>query len=457
MKSHLGALLNYRENQSGLMRNAHRCVILWLLVVPVIAVEKPLSDKITTPIAPLTATAVADDGLIASSEPGWPQWRGPQRDGVSDEKGLLSSWPKGGPKLLWKIDDLGTGWSSPIIVGQRIYITGDVGDDLMVFAFDLNGILQWQAKNGRAWKGPYPGARACCAFSEGRLYHMNAHGHLACMDSVSGQELWVVDILERFTAKNITWALSECLLVDGPRVIVTPGGKEALIAALDKRNGRTVWATKPLGDDRTSHCSPILFRFAGHRVITNCSSAHGFGVDADSGELLWTVPLRNPHGVNVATPVYDSGCVFYVTPYAEHGRVYYLVANQQGIVAKHVWTSPLDTVTGGAVLVDGTLFAAGYKKSKWWFGVDWQTGQTKYELKDLSTGAAIYADGRLYCLDEQGRVALLKLGANGLEIVGHFRLLPDRIRDAWAHPVLLDGRLYLRYHDTLWCYDVKER
>jgi outer membrane protein assembly factor BamB len=192
-------------------------------------------------------------------------------------------------------------------------------------------------------------------------------------------------------------------------------------------------------------------------VIANCSSAHGFGVDADTGELLWTVPLKNRYGTNISTPVYGSGRIFYVTPYAEHGRVYRLRADPQSIAAEHVWTSPLDTVTGGAVLVDGILFAAGYKKSKWWFGVDWQTGRTKYELKDLTTGAAIYADGRLYCLDERGTAALLKPGTDGLEIAGRFRLSADRVRDAWAHPVLNDGRLYLRYHDTLWCYDVKER
>ena len=397
------------------------------------------------------------DGLIASKEQGWPQWRGPRRDGISDEKGLLSSWPQGGPRLLWKIDSLGTGWSSPIVVGERLYVTGDVGNDLVVFAFDRNGTPQWRAKNGKAWKGPYPGARACCAFSEGRLYHLNAHGRLACLGVISGKELWTVNILERFRAKNITWALSECLLVDGTRVIVTPGGRKALMAALDKRNGQTVWTTGPLDEDRTSHSSPILFRYAGRRVIANCSSAHGFGVDADTGKLLWTVPLRNPHGVNTATPVYGSDCVFYVTPYAELGRLYYLRANQQGIAAEHIWTSPLDTVTGGAVLVDGTLFAAGYKKSKWWFGVDWQTGKTKYELKDLTTGAAIYADGRLYCLDESGTVALLKPESEGLDIVGRFRLVTRRVRDAWAHPVVHDGRLYIRYHDTLWCYDVKEK
>ncbi|TKJ38143.1 MAG: hypothetical protein CEE38_05130 [Planctomycetes bacterium B3_Pla] len=436
MKSDLGNVSVYRADRS---RNAALWMILWLLLAP-------------------SVITVGNDGLIASPEPDWPQWRGPRRDGISDEKDLLPGWPQGGPQLLWKIDSLGTGWSSPIVVGEQLYITGDVGDDLVVYAFDLKGTPKWRVSNGRAWKGPYPGARASCTFSEGRVYNINAHGRVVCLDAASGEELWTVDILKQFEAKNITWALSECLLVDGPRLIVTPGGRKALMAALDKRNGKTVWTTEPLGDDRASHSSPILFRHSGRRLIASCSSAHGFGVDADTGKLLWTVPLKNPHGVNASSPVYGAGLVFYVTPYAELGRAYRLQADRHGVAAEHVWTSQLDTVTGGGVLIDDTLFAAGYKKSKWWFGVDWLTGQTKYELKELTTGAAIYADGRLYCLDEQGNVALLKPGSNALEVTGRFRLPTGKIRgDAWAHPVLHDGRLYLRYHDTLWCYDVNSR
>lgn len=437
------------------MKEKHFKVLLLFWAV-VFASDKPSYSESSALLSPLIIASSPADGLIGSPEPDWPQWRGPRRDGISDEKDLLESWPEGGPKLLWKIDGLGTGWSCPIIVGRRIYITGDVGSDLVIFALDLNGQLQWKVKNGRNWKNPYPGARACCVFSEGRLYNMNAHGRVACLDAATGRKLWAVNILERFDAKNITWALSECLLVDGRNLIVTPGGKKALMAALDKRTGLTVWTTEPLGDDRTSHCSPILFRHAGRRLITSCSSAHGFGVDADTGKLLWTVPLKNPHGVNTSTPVYGSGIVYYVTPYAEMGRAYRLVTDDQDVTAEHIWTSGLDTVTGGAVLVDDTLYSAGYRESRWWFGTDWQTGKTKCELKDFTTGAAIYADGRLYCLDEKGFAGLFKPGPTSLEVVGRFALVTEKVRDAWTHPVLHDGRLYLRYHDTLFCYDVKQ-
>ncbi len=399
---------------------------------------------------------LGQDGLIATPEPDWAQWRGPRRDGICDEIGLLAKWPEGGPRLLWTVHGLGRGWSSPIIVRDRLYITGDVGEDLMIFAFDLDGNPVWQSTNGAYWKNPYPGARASCAFSEGRLYHMNAHGRVACFDAASGNELWAVNVLERFEGKNITWAMSECLLVDGDNVIVTPGGKKALMAALDKKTGQTIWTTPPLADDVVSHSSPILLRHGGRRQIVNCSSAHGFGVDADTGELLWTVPVKNRYGTNVSTPVYGSGRVFFMTPYDSLGRQYRLTSGPDSMEAALTWDTFIDAVTGCAVLVNDVLYAAGYTKPKWWFGFDWDTGETVYEMKDFATGAAIYADGHLYILDEQGHVGLVKPTTDGLEIVSRSRLVDDRVRDAWAHPVLLDGRLYLRYHDTLRCYDVRQ-
>ncbi len=402
--------------------------------------------------APLTAHA---DGLIASSESGWPQWRGVRRDGRSEETGLLRAWPEGGPRRIWRLDGLGKGWSSPIIVGQRLFITGDVGDDLVIFAFDLEGNELWRVTNGKAWQGSYPGARASCCYAHGMIYHLNAHGRLACLNAKTGDEVWMVDITDRFDAKNITWALSECLLVDGDRLIVTPGGKKALMAALDRNTGVTIWTTPPLGDDLTSYCSPILFESNGRRLIANCSSAHGFGVDAKNGELLWTVPLKNPHKVNTSTPIFGAGAIYYVTAFTEGGRLYRLHLEEDATRAEEVWRAPLDTVTGSGVLVDGTLYAAGYRKNKWWMGVDWKTGAITSESKQLTTGAAIYADGRLYCLDEKGAVGLLVSGGDSLQLAGKFQLVKKRVRDAWAHPVLLDGKLYLRYHDSLYCYDVR--
>ena len=239
--------------------------------------------------------------------------------------------------MLWSKSGLGTGWSSPIIVGQRLYITGDVGDELLVFALDLSGNEVWRSPNGQAWTGSYPGARAGCCYSANRLYHLNAHGRLACLDATTGLVAWTMDILEQFAGQNITWALSENVLVDGQHVIVTPGGARGLMAALDKMSGEMVWTTPPLPAERTSHCSPVLFEYQGRCIIASCSATHGFAVDASSGALLWTVPLKNQFGVNVATPIYDAGSIYFVTPYGEEGRLYRLRREGPQIVAEEAW------------------------------------------------------------------------------------------------------------------------
>jgi outer membrane protein assembly factor BamB len=398
------------------------------------------------------------DGLSASPEPGWPQWRGPRRDGVSEEKGLLPRWPEQGPKLLWKIGALGRGWSSPIVTGGTVYVTGEAGGDLVIHALDLDGQPKWQAKNGAAWNDSWPGARSCCAYSEGRLYHLNAHGRVAALDAATGKELWAVEVLKRFESPTPTWAMSENLLVDGPRLIVTPAGPKTLVAALDKLTGETVWMSEPVRGEVAAYSSPILFARDGRRVLAGCSSHHGFGVDADTGKLLWTVPLRNPYGATVMTPIYGDGGVFYAATDGPEGVCYRITTEAR---AELLWKTPVATLTGSGVLVDGSLYAVGCKKAKSLHRVDWKSGQTRYEVKltagdtPWAAGAFVWADGRLYGLAEDGSVHLLEPKAEAFEAAGRFQLVPGRVRDAWAHPVLLDGRLYLRYHDSLWCYDVR--
>ena len=417
-----------------------RNVLLWLSMV--------------TAGCSAACAAEEPDGLIASPEPDWPQWRGPRRDGVSHETGLLAAWPAEGPKLLWKINDLGRGWSSPIIVGKRLYVTGDRDGQLKIDAFDLAGKRVWTAANGEAWNRSFPGARACCAYSKGRLYHLNAHGRLACLAADSGRELWSCSLVERFGAKVITWGLSESLLVDGPRVIVTPCGDRALMAALDAGDGRAVWTTPPLADDQASHAAPILFRCGGRRVIAGCSGKRGLGVDADSGQRLWTVPLENRYFTNVATPVYHDGAVFFTTAYSG-GACYRLPSAANARQLSPLWTTTLDACTASVTCVDGQLYGSGYRNHKSWLLLDWRTGKACWESRALTSGEAVYADGRLYCLAEDGRVGLVNVSASGFELVSQFRLTTEKARDYWAHPVLFGGRLYLRYHDALWCYAVK--
>lgn len=404
----------------------------------------------------------------------WPQWRGPQRDGICNDKELLQQWPEDGPALLWKSGDLGRGYSAPIFVGDRIFLAGDVGEELHIFALDRSGKLLWKAQNGRSWKHPYPGARSSCAYSEGRIYHLNAHGRVVCLEAETGRELWSVNLLDRFGGKVIHWGFSECLLVDGPRLIVTPGGTKALMAALDKKTGETVWASEPLllgatddpahqrlaepaGEaDNASYASPILFQLGDRRMLVNCSLRHAFGVDADTGKLLWTRPLVTRYSVIAATPVLvGRDSVFVTAPDGEGGTLYRLHNEGTGVRVETVWKTDLDTCQGGLVYVDGTLFGSRYRARKEWAGLDARTGAVRHTLKDFAKGSVLHADGRLYCLSEEGEVALLKPVPDGFDVAGRFRLVPDRKSDAWTHPVIVDGRLYLRYQETLYCYDVR--
>ena len=407
---------------------------------------------------PARAAPADADGPIASPEPGWPQWRGPRRDGVSDAKGLLQEWPEGGPPLLWKTSGLGRGWSSPIVTGGAIYITGDVGDELRVFAFDLDGKPKWQSENGRAWKGQHPGARACCAASEGRIYHMNAHGRLACLDAGTGREVWAANVLERFEGKNLTWAISECVLVDGANVLVTPGGKKAFMAALDSKTGATAWASEPMPDpetERTGYGSPLLFRRGGRRLLAAGSLRSLVCVDADAGKVLWTFPKRTKYEAACATPLYWQGCLFYSLP-SKSGSVMLRLATDGGVQPEKVWECRMDNLSGGVVACDGYLYGSG-EDNRGWYCLDARTGEEKYCAKDLAQSAVLWADGRLYCLGERGEMVLVKPGPDALHVVGRFRLTDGAEPDAWAHPVVLDGRLYLRYHDDLYCYDVRQR
>ena len=173
--------------------------------------------------AGLPAAKADTASLIASAEPGWPQFRGPRRDGISDERGLRQTWPEGGPPLLWSAQGLGRGFSSPVISGGRLFVTGDFGDEVRVLALDLQGKLLWIARNGASWLNQYPGARDPVAYSAERVYHQNAHGRVVCLEAATGREVWSVDLLARFHGSNITWGLTECLLVDEGAVFATAG------------------------------------------------------------------------------------------------------------------------------------------------------------------------------------------------------------------------------------------
>ena len=411
-----------------------------------------------------TPTSPSATQIIASPEPGWPQFRGPRRDGVSDERGLLPKWPEGGPKVLWSAAKLGRGFSSPIVVKDRVFITGDVEGELRLFALDRAGQPVWQVAHGAAWKDPYPGARATPTYSAGRLYVMNAHGRLASFDAATGQEHWTVNVLARFDGKNITWGLSENLLVDDRAVYVTAGGSTALLVAFDKHTGAILWQSAPLADtagdgtpENASYVSPILVRFGDRRLLLGCSLRHLYCADADTGAIQWTRRFPTTYSVISMMPALVGHAIFMTAPHGQGGRLFHLepAATPDGKVgAREGWSTALDTLQGCVVTVGDKLIGSYYGGRKGWAALDARTGAVLYETSDYVKGAPLLADGRLYALSEDGWMRLLEAGEKQFVEHGRFRLAEAK-RDAWAHPVIHDGRLYLRYHDTLTCYDVR--
>ena len=403
--------------------------------------------------------AVAKGGeSIASGEPDWPQWRGPRRDAVSGETGLLDAWGEGGPKLLWKATGMGKGWCSPIVTGGTLYIGGDGKDQLRIFALDLDGKVKWRVPNGRPWKRTFPGSRAACCYSDGMLYQMNGYGRVVCLDAATGKEQWAVDVLKRFEAKLPRFGMSECLLVDGANVIVTPAGKKALIAALDKKTGKTVWTGKaaPAATEEAGYSSPILVKIGDRRQIIATTSFRTFAADAATGKVLWTAGLKLTVNACSTIPVLCGDSVFITNTSVTKQSSWLLRISSSPDRADKAWDLPLRTTSGSALQVDGNLYMAGEREMKGYFCLDPKTGKTKAKLPAPIVASAVWADGKLFVLSATGKALLLKPTAKGFQTLGSFPLLARvKGRDAWAHPVVFGGRLYLRYHDTLFCYDVK--
>lgn len=435
----------------GCRVKAGRLVVRWTMLLIGLA---------TTVVQPGSLPAEAEEAsLVRSVAPDWPQWRGPRRDGVSEEKGLRQTWPREGPPLLWKVSGMGRGYSSPIVVKDTLYVTGDVGEDLHVFALDLSGAIRWTSKNGAYWKQPWPGSRSACSYDAGRLYHMNAHGRLVCIEADTGKEVWSVNVLERFGARNVTWGRSEAVIVHGQRVFVTPAGEKGLMAALDKETGRTVWASPPLAEEKTSYTSPILIRMGERRLLVGTGSKHSFGVDANDGKLLWT--FRHPVEENVlgATPALVKDSVFITNSSRDHSALYRLRLAAQGGKVERVWSRDFKNGQAALIVAAGRLYGADGRERRGRIAVvDPGTGKPAEAAESapgVTFGAGAYADGRIYYLTQLGEVVLLQPTGAGAQVVGRFRLVEARKKDAWAHPVISKGRLFLRYHDTLFCYDVR--
>jgi len=391
----------------------------------------------------------------ADSEPGWPQFHGPNRDNRSTEKGLLEKWPENGPALLWTATGLGHGYSTVAIAAGMIYTAGSIEKDTVITAMNMDGKIQWQVRNGPAWAGDRPGTRSTPTIDGNRLYHQSPIGNLICLDAKTGEKIWGFNTLEKFKSKTNTWARAESLLVDGERLICCPGGPQASMVAMNKNNGSVIWAA-PSAGDLAGYSSPTLGEYQGLRIIVVLTAKNFIGVNADSGEMLWQVKHESYADENVMTPIFHDGQVFISTLKA--GSVKFKINVKDGKVSlEELWrTQELDCHHGGVVLLNGNLHGnSTFRNSMLWVCLDWQTGEKKYMDKGVGKGSLTYADGMLYTLSENGVMGLVRPAAAGYELVSSFDIPKGGKGNSWAHPVVCAGRLYIRHGDFLYVYNVR--
>jgi outer membrane protein assembly factor BamB len=414
----------------------------------------------------LIASLIALPAIDA--EPHWPQFRGPNRDGHSPDTGLLREWPADGPPLAWKAEGVGIGYASVAVVGDKVLTAGDADDASHVYAVSrVDGKKLWEARIGRAGEGGgYPGTRSTPTVDGDRVYALSPHGDLACLNLADGKERWRVSLPKDFDGVAGGWQYSESVLVDGNKVVCTPGGKRATMLALDKQTGKPVWRGVTPDGEEAGYSSIVVSTACGTRQYVTLTSNAVVSFAADSGKLLWQYGNRDDrfagNTANIPTVVLtaDPNLVFATAGYGRGGGLIRLEsAGETFKPHEEYWSDRLRNKLGGVVRVGDFLYGDEDASGNLWCA-EVRTGKVMWARKDRGDGAGsaslCSADGMLYVRFDNGYVSLVEATPKAYHRVSTFRT-PNGRGQCWAHPVVIGGRLYIREKDAIWCYDVKVR
>jgi len=406
----------------------------------------------------LLAVILAAPAAAAEPDaPSWPQWGGPNRDGTSGETGLLTKWPAGGPKMLWSADGIGRGWAAPSIAGGTIYVTGLVDGNEVLNALDLDGKAKWKVACGAAWTRSRPGARGQATIADGRAYLITSMVQAWCLDAASGRKIWSADVFGDFKGVRRTYGMAESPLLVDDKMIVTPGGPQATIVALDRRSGKPLWTTKELSQPST-YCSPILVERGGLKIVVTMIKEGLVGVNAADGKVLWTAQHRNKYDNHPVSPMYRDGQIAIVSGYGAGVKMFQLARDGRSITKLWQQSKP-DTCHGGLAWTGGYIYGSGFFPSGGggrWVCLDAETGKVVYEQPWVRMGSVIVAEGNLYCYGEDGVVALVPARPDATDPVGTFRIALGK-DEHWAHPVVCGRRLYIRHGGVLMAFDIARR
>ncbi|HEY4313745.1 MAG TPA: PQQ-binding-like beta-propeller repeat protein [Pirellulales bacterium] len=408
--------------------------------------------------------------LVHAASPGdsWPTFRGSTRSAAAPDTGLLTAWPEGGPKLLWKAAGAGRGYSSLAIAGGRIYTLGDAPstsedpDEFLVCFDQTDGKPLWKAKTGAPWtegKPTWQSSRSTPTVDGDRVYVVTPHGVLVCCQT-DGHELWRKDLRKDFEGKKADgWGYSESVLIDGDKLVCTPGGPTNTMVALDKMTGATRWTTSRAEDRGAGHSSIVVANVGGTRVYVQDTGSGAMGVRAEDGKLLWTFDIDQTTAV-IPTPIVRDDLVFFVAGYGRGGALLKQVPGAAGEVSIEVvypLKQELGNKHGGVVLVGNYLFGDSEDRGIPWCA-DLLTGEVKWKSRGSGHDSASMAaaDGHLYIHYADGTMTLVKASPEGFEEAGHFEVPGSGERPSWSHPVVLDGKLYVREGDVIVCYDLRK-
>ena len=385
-----------------------------------------------------------------------PHWRGINRDGIYREAGLLTTWPADGLKPLWVVEDDGDGYSSVSVAKGAIYTTGMTPDTHrgLLTSLGLDGKRNWQIEYGPEWEGNQPGTRCCPSVDDGCVFILSGHGLLVCLDVTSGAVIWQKDIAKEFGGEAPACGFAESLLIDGENVICTPGGRDASLVAWNKKTGDMAWTTKGFSE-QSAYCSPILVERGGIRLIVTLTAQSLVGVDASNGAVVWKTPFDENEKLqnHSVSPVYADGLIYATSGHRKGGQMYALAEDGRSVMLK--WSDEvLNTNHGGLVFVDGYVY--GSNTTHRWVCLRASDGNVMYRASGVGQGSIIYADGNLYCYGEKGNLGLVRAKPEAYEEVSRFKIAAGEGQH-WAHPVISDGRLYIRHGDTLSAFDIASK
>ncbi len=380
----------------------------------------------------------------------WPQWRGPNRDGHSAEKGLLKAWPAGGPPLAWQAQGAGEGYSSFAVSQGRLYTLGARGDAEYVIAFDAaSGKRLWERQHGRRFSNDRgDGPRATPTIEGDRVYAFGASGDLSVLNAATGEPYWTFNLLKEVRGSNIQWGLSESPLVLNDRILVNAGGT---IVALRKTDGSAIWKT---GGDEAGYSSAVAHKVGNVNQAIFFTSVKAIGVDIDSGRQLWSYGKVANGVANIATPIVRGNHVFLSSDYGTGSALLELTPSGNSVRAREVYfTRQMKNHHATSVLVGDHLYGF---DSAILTALKFDTGEVAWQNRSVGKGSLVFADDRLYLYSEGGIVGLAEASPTGYREHGRFEIKSGRL-PTWSHPVVSGGKLFLRDQDNLFAYDVRAK